>query len=478
MGLNGNGSWLSYLITSIANFGTQYNFGSISIALLMMSQSECTSSVENCQDGVQANWVVGSSSALVFVGCVIGQLTMGYLGDYFSRNKALAATLIIAMISALLSAVAPNGSAHSVYGTIITFRFFLGLGLGGIYPLSATKSSEDSATSSSTVNSSSTAKSFFWQMPGILGPWLVGYFCTYSNLSTSIRWRVVLGIGAVPLFIAILGLLVEGDPQGKQPQQIEKHDGSNSKQNKKEDLTMSGILQHLGNKVIQRKLMATGAPWFVYDVIVYGIGLIGGYIVANIHDSHTENISSDKSIRKIAGRQMIAICLCIPATLFGIYLLPKVGLRNLQIYSFLFLTFCFVIFASLFNYLKDNDSDGLFAVYCICSMSMNLGIGITSFTLPSALFDKEIRSTFNGICSALGKLGAVIGAYSFIYIALDFSYPAVLAVCSVLGLLGAFLSYWYIRIEDLQDEISVGKRPEHSDSSARNPLTEQFHTTL
>ena len=43
------------------------------------------------------------------------------------------------------SKVVPVGNPSSVYGIIILFRFFLGVGLGGIYPLSATKSSEDSA---------------------------------------------------------------------------------------------------------------------------------------------------------------------------------------------------------------------------------------------------------------------------------------------------------------------------------------------
>ena len=52
---------------------------------------------------------------------------MGYAGDIIGRDAALTFTLALASISALLSALAPSGSADSVYVAVILCRFALGL---------------------------------------------------------------------------------------------------------------------------------------------------------------------------------------------------------------------------------------------------------------------------------------------------------------------------------------------------------------
>lgn len=57
---------------------------------------------------------------------------MGYLGDVVGRTNAMTLTLSIVCLSAILSAVAPNGSPTSIYSVIIVARFLLGIGAGGI----------------------------------------------------------------------------------------------------------------------------------------------------------------------------------------------------------------------------------------------------------------------------------------------------------------------------------------------------------
>jgi hypothetical protein len=60
--------------------------------------------------------------------------------------------------SAFFSAVLPRGSPQNVYITIIIFRFLLGAGLGGVYPLSAAKAVEDQDPPLGGVYSLSAAK--------------------------------------------------------------------------------------------------------------------------------------------------------------------------------------------------------------------------------------------------------------------------------------------------------------------------------
>jgi PHS family inorganic phosphate transporter-like MFS transporter len=92
---------------------------------------------------------------------------MGYAGDILGRNTAMALTLSLVSVGALMSAVAPWGSASSVYAIIIVARFILGVGAGGVYPLSATKAAEDSGSDGG-VSMHGAAWAFFWQQPGAM----------------------------------------------------------------------------------------------------------------------------------------------------------------------------------------------------------------------------------------------------------------------------------------------------------------------
>lgn len=62
--------------SACGNFSVQYNFQSISIALLIMSAAQCTIDDDACKGGEQAGWVFSTASASVFVGAIMGQLTV------------------------------------------------------------------------------------------------------------------------------------------------------------------------------------------------------------------------------------------------------------------------------------------------------------------------------------------------------------------------------------------------------------------
>ena len=108
---------------------------------------------------------------IFFPGAIVGQISMGYIGDLISRTRALFFTLLLASFGALGSALLSIGNSDTIYGIIILFRFILGIGVGGVYPLSATKAAEDGARPGNKVNSRESAKSFFWQSPGAMTPW-------------------------------------------------------------------------------------------------------------------------------------------------------------------------------------------------------------------------------------------------------------------------------------------------------------------
>lgn len=388
MGLGGGGSWLSTFIVAFSNFSIQYNFGSIAIALLVMSNAVCTekSHPELCRRGIQASWVQGTAASVVFVGAVVGQLSMGVLGDTIGRGPAMLATMSISFVAALLQAVAPRGQPDDIYALIILFRFFLGVGVGGIYPLSATKAVEDNAraaaaaggkegederddaapshasTSSGAVAS---AKGFFWQIPGMMGPYAVSYMLTYSPLSTDAKWRLLLGVGAIPSGIAVLLAALEmrllqptplpglGLGLAKTRPLAEAADTYAESEAEIDTRLPSGVAEHAGRldradeagkaggadvippprpadssdaagklsvarvwallrtAAIQRKLLGTGACWFVFDVVSYGIGLLVSVeepfrLLLPLHPLDTRSLNPQPSNFSLSHH-----CLCI-----------------------------------------------------------------------------------------------------------------------------------------------------------------------
>jgi len=525
-GADANAPFLSKAICASANFGVQYNFGSISIALIVMSSSVCTNSTLLCQEGIQQPWVLGTSSAVIFVGAIAGQLSMGYVGDVIGRNRAMLLTTSISFVSSLLSAIVPTGSPDAIYAIIVVFRFFLGIGLGGIFPLSAAKAGEDSARagashSASKVDPVATGKAYFWQVPGILGPWLLAYILTFTDLSSDGRWRLLLACGCIPLGISVVGLLYESYVAKQSQQVVENEDaykqappdspslGSVNKKTlpaaaasqleeaagitasaaatattsttltrhsipipPKEKETSSSNLDARDSAVIvdvqsaqarqakqfhialttdlrstTRKMIGCGVCWFLFDILAYGVGLFSGEIIHAIMPA-SPDVSSDVSVRSITSLNLIVMALGIPACAVSINFINCLGLKWMQVIAFLIIGVFCLLMAVLFYKLRQEDPKGLFAIYCFLGMSMNFGCNITSFVLPSVLFHKDIRTTFNGFAAALGKLGAVLGAYAFGPIAESSSsgFAVVMYLCFFVALLGALLSYLYIDI--------------------------------
>ena len=377
---------------------------------------------------------VGSTAAAtVFAGAICGQLTMGYAGDLFGRTEALFLTLSIAAISAVASAVAPQGSATVVYAVIIVCRFLLGIGLGGVYPLSATKAAEDSSSSNGKVNSKGSAMSFFWQAPGAMTPWIVAYFCSFSDLSANSQWRLLLGLGSIPAVFVVMGTYIESTQESKSTNSVRKPFNTGG-------ISLMIELQKTENI---KKLLVTGGGWFIYDIAFYGVNLFAGAILDEMNGDD-DNVSSASSIRDITSKQMIGNGMAIPAVLLTICLMGSVSTKRLQVIGFILIAVGFVLLACLFVPLKNENPDLLFAFYCLLLFSLSFGPNVTTYVLSAETYPKEIRSTFTGISAACGKMGAVVGAYVFGNVSKVTTYPVIMVVCAVISIFGAIISHVYI----------------------------------
>ena len=125
----------SLLIGMAAQFTATYNFTDSSIAVDLMAR-----------DGLTApGWATSALYGSIFAGTILGQLTMGFLGDVLGRGAALAITFSITATGAVLSGALAVGSPLASYASVTAWRFVVGVGIGGTFPLSATTVSENSA---------------------------------------------------------------------------------------------------------------------------------------------------------------------------------------------------------------------------------------------------------------------------------------------------------------------------------------------
>lgn len=441
-------------ITSLSNFSVAYNFQSISICLVIMSSTICTSSTSDCLLGVQADWVYSTSTAISFIGAIVGQISMGYLGDLIGRNKALIATMSLSAISALLSGLSSRGNAVSIYSLVIVFRFFLGIGLGGIFPLSATKASEDSSQSNLDANPVAASWAYFWQEPGSMVPWMLAYvLSSISTVSNDTQWRTILSVGCIPPLLTIY-LLIMDEYENNTPV-LRRDPATVSITCDNEDspllpttpstetLKPLNIYEALCDKTNVHSLLGSGGAWFAYDFFSYGVVLLGGKILDSILDP--SDVSSSQNIQALCSRQLFAFLWAIPVTIGAIYMLPRLGLKWLQMASLMFSFVVFLVFASVYtSFANAGYTNGLYAMYCLALIASKTGINITSYSFPAALFKKEYRASLNGAAAALGKVGAIAGTLTLSFVGEASSYGTSMAICCVVAAAGGAMTYLFI----------------------------------
>jgi len=120
---------LSSLVSAVANLVGQYNFTSASVITLIFEKEY--------SDGVP-EWAESAMNSSVFGGAVVGMLTLGYVGDVVGRRRAMAITLTIMVLSSFASCFFVWGNRNTVIIMLSVFRFFMGIGIGGVRELEAT----------------------------------------------------------------------------------------------------------------------------------------------------------------------------------------------------------------------------------------------------------------------------------------------------------------------------------------------------
>lgn len=312
--------------------------------------------------------------------------------------------------------------------------------IGGIYPLSAVKAAQNanmveepeidmtkakfdgdvkerpliavkSKQEQKLEETASIAKAFMWQIPGAMFPWFIAWMFSFSDAAAIIKWKFVLGFGAVPVAIAFGLSLIElkesREKAKKQDPAVREEEKLQLK--KKRIANGKAVMAAFKSPVYRRKMYGTGAAWFCGDLAFYGVILSAGLIINDIKTSDDDNISQNDSIRFITEHQLIALSLGIPAVFCTLYMMLNLSTKWTQIYAFAAQTVLIGVFAIIYVPLID-QGELLYGILCFLEFILLGWVSVTTYVLPAEYYPEETRSTFVGLSSACGKCGAMVGA--------------------------------------------------------------------
>ena len=386
---------------------------------------------------------------------------MGIVGDAVGRPLALALTLSIAATAACLSALAAWGTTVEVYLLIGLWRFVLGFGVGGLYPLSSAVAYESSSggggggghgEEEDKEGTMHAATALFMQIPGHIAVYIVAWVLLQPGWSFDVQWRALLLSGGLPLAIIIpaalaqyfeqrdsnaavaaehYGKVVIGERNGmgeepplSSPSESGGGGGSRSLWLGKDLATVMRDPRARGH------LMGCSLSWFILDFYIYGVSTFSPLLLAYIF----------KDTATLAGncwQNVVSNAVTLPvAALSVLALTTSADPRDLQIVGFLVAAAALVVFSVTWVRLKD-DPHKLFGLFCMLKGAMVLFVPSTTFTLPNSLFPVHIRTSCNGIAAAAGKLGAFAGAMLFPVIFELFGMVTVCMACALAALVGA-----------------------------------------
>ncbi|XWS36418.1 hypothetical protein CRYUN_Cryun20dG0084200 [Craigia yunnanensis] len=121
------------------------------------------------------------------------------------------------------------------------------------------------------------------------------------------------------------------------------------------------------------------------------------------------------------------------------------GRFAIQLMGFFFMIVFMFALAIPYDHWTHKDNWIRFVIiYSLTFFFANFGPNATTFVVPAEIFLARLRSTCHGISAASGKLGAIVGAFGFSYLAqnkdkanADAGYPTGIGVKNSLLLLGA-----------------------------------------
>lgn len=371
---------------------------------------------------LQSEWHIGSLEtaivgATALVSAAIGSAVFGRIADVFGRKYIYGLEVLVLGAGAIASAFSPN------IWWLVAFRFILGLGIGGDYPVSATIASEFAGKKTRGLMISTV---FAMQGIGlIVGP-LLAIALLAAKVPQDLVWRLLLAAGALPpLAVFWARRHLKETPRFAQLEEGKEDDVAKKA---KRIGFVEALKGAFGNdKQLAKWLVGTSLCWFFLDLAYYGNTISNQQFVSAVSPNGSQ-------IHDLFLSLLVFAFAAFPGYLLSIYGMDKWGRKTIQLLGFGLMAASFIGIALL------GDAKAILVpfvvLYCVNYFFTEFGPNTTTFVLPAEIFPVSVRTTSHGISATVGKVGAAVGTFGFPLLQARFGLPGpmwVAGTCCIVG---------------------------------------------
>jgi PHS family inorganic phosphate transporter-like MFS transporter len=363
----------------------------------------------------------------------LGAFLFGRIADVVGRKRVYWLVAVIMVVAALGSAFSPT------YWVLIGFRFLLGLGVGGDYPVSAVMTTEYANRND---RGRLVGLVFSTQALGlVIGP-LIALSLLGAGVGNGMAWRILLGLGAVPAAAVVYLRLRMPESPRYQVQMQDRAAEAESEMSKFTSGTVQastgggarrriGLRTFLTTRSFQVMLAGTAGCWFLLDYAYYGNTISTPQIIGLISPGSS-------TMRTIAIQLAIFVVAAVPGYILAIARMDRIGHRKLQLTGFVMMGLCFAVIALVPG--MTTAVLPFLAVYGVSYFFTEFGPNMTTFVMPGELYPVSVRATGHGISAGIGKLGAFVGVFLFPVLKDNLGLRGTLLLTAGVSALGALLT--------------------------------------
>jgi PHS family inorganic phosphate transporter-like MFS transporter len=356
-------------------------------------------------------WLKGTALA----GTLCGQLLFGVLGDAMGRKKVYLYTLLLMIFCTVAQALSASTiSGLGVVAVMCFWRYCLGIGIGGDYPLSAVITSEYATNK---TRGAMIAAVFSMQGFGMLSAAATACICLaafQSSIENNVDkldtvWRLLIGLGAVPAALTIY-LRARLPETPRYTMQVNKNvktaehnvnaiqsTGHAKFKDEVEDedadrITWASFKSYLSaNRRNSMVLFGTCSTWFFLDIAYYAQNLFMPNILSDLGWAPAMNINDpssvyDRMFSMAKGQAIITLMGTFPGYFFTIAFVEKMGRVTIQYMGFIMMTVLLAIMAGCYNLLRANSHWAFVILYALTFFFANFGPNTTTFIIPAEVY--------------------------------------------------------------------------------------------
>lgn len=375
----------------------------------------------------------GLINSMTLLGAFVGAIVYGRIADKVGRKKIYGLEAAIMVVAALASALSPN------VVLLIVFRFILGLGVGGDYPVSAVIMSEYSNRKN---RGRLIGLVFAMQALGTVVGYAVGLALLTSGINPNDVWRIILALGAVPSamvlyqrrkmpesprYLAMMGLETK-----EKLAEIANFTDGEIRPTRARSVAKLSFREFITNRRYLLALIGTAGSWFVFDYAYYGNSVSAPLLVKSV-------LGAGSTIEQSLAFNLIVFSVAaVPGYFLAAYFMDRIGHRRLQLLSFPLMGLAFLLIGVIPG--VTTAITPFLLLFGFSYFFAEFGPNTTTFVLSAECFPTSARTTGHGISAGVAKLGAFLGVYLFPHISSAFGTGGALEFAAGMAVVGTLLT--------------------------------------